>query len=132
MSTPQQTQTTPAAVLADERGEGLNRTPIKEQVTAMVSTPEAARISLDEATTVDVQRVGTNVEVTFTTTSSAWARSTFGIALTASEARRVASALIDGAAPTLATDPVDVGEHAAIAVQIDQQLTRLATQQVTR
>lgn len=79
------------------------------------------RIHFDEQTVIDVDPSATPlefVEVTFSTRSGALGqpRSTYGIALTREEARRLASALLDASAPTVETSTLEeLEEHTGVA-----------------
>lgn len=121
------TQKTPVAdELGGNRDEGLmNPTPLKEQENMHQSTVPT-RLDL-EGLVIDVDPSGApwdHVEVTF---STRWAdqepRSTYGIALTAAEARKLASALLDASAPAFGVAPVEeIEEHAAIARRLPVEI----------
>lgn len=122
------TKKTPSAELGGTRAEGLENTPNKEMNTTMLPTAPAAvstRIELDEQTTIDVDPSAApweHVEITITTRDAVFGepRTTFGIALTPSEARQLASALLDGCAPAFGVaDPQALEEHVAIARRLD-------------
>ncbi|MGP5258651.1 hypothetical protein ACTXMW_03365 [Brachybacterium paraconglomeratum] len=111
------TKKTPSADLAGCRAEGLeNPTPMKEQENMSQSTVPT-RIQLDEHTVIDVDPREEGVEVTFSTRNEfGQARSTYGIALDADEARKLAAALLDGVAPDFDTaDPEEIEEHVEVA-----------------
>ncbi|SLM98449.1 hypothetical protein FM106_15840 [Brachybacterium faecium] len=68
------------------------------------------RVALGDHSSADVDPVDQHVEVTF----SHEGRARTGIALTRSEARRLAVALMDAAAPSFCTgNPAEVAEHCA-------------------
>lgn len=118
------TQKTPSAELAGRSAEGLISPITKKESTTMVSAAVPTRISLDEHTVIDVDpsvNALEYVEVTFSTRSGGLGepRSTFGIALTPAEARRLAEALLDGSAPTFGQSPVaEIEEHVSIARKV--------------
>lgn len=119
---------TPVAELGGERDEGLeNPTPMKEQENmTIVSAAVPTRIELDERTAIDVEPIGEQVEITISTLGpmvNDWmpVRSTHGIAVTRTEARRLATALFDASAPSFAdSDPTEIDEHIN-AVQATQR-----------
>lgn len=75
------------------------------------------RLPLEDGPTIDVDPTGDHLEVTVSCTGRARA----GIALTRAEARRLAVALMDASAPSLADgDPAEVREHIT-AVQAAQR-----------
>lgn len=79
-----------------------------EEHDATVST----EVQLENGTAVDVDPTGGNVKVTVTSAGRAHA----GITLTRSEARELATALLDASAPSLADgDPDEIREHIAAA-----------------
>lgn len=111
------TQKTPAAVLADERGEGLNSTPTKKESTTMISAPQHAGHSPAALSTrvdlggdcADIRSVSPDqIDLTFSFRGDYL----FGMRLTATEARKIASALLDAAAPDFGTSSLEeIEEH---------------------
>ncbi|MCT1385806.1 hypothetical protein M4D54_09235 [Brachybacterium sp. p3-SID1565] len=80
------------------------------------------RMSLEGGPIIDVDPIGEHLEVTIGCTGRARA----GIALTRSEARRLATALLDASAPSLCDgDPAEIAEHLAAlpAVQGSRSMT---------
>lgn len=120
------TQKTPVAELGGDRDEGLeNPTTMKEQeIMTSLSAAVQTRISLDQHTVIDVDPRDENVEVTVSSRNEfGETRSTFGIALTAAEARKLASALLDASAPAFGVAPVEeIEEHAAIARRLPVEI----------
>lgn len=116
------TQKTPVAVLGGLRDEGLgNPTPMKEQENMHQSTVPT-RIQLDDFTVIDVDPREQHAEFTISARDVFGdTRSTFGIALTPEEARKVAAALLDSVAPAYGrADLEELEEHNEVARRLPQ------------
>lgn len=108
----------PVAELGGTRDEGLESpTPQKEQENMnSLSAAIPTRLDLD-GLTVDVQPVDDHIEVTVI----AAGRATHGLALDPSEARKLASVLLDASAPAFGhTDAAEIEEHVAVARKLGQ------------
>lgn len=78
------------------------------------------RLPLEGGPVIDVDPTGDHLEVTITCAGRARA----GIALTRTEARRLATALFDAAAPSFAdSDPSEVAEHVTAVNAAHQAVT---------
>jgi hypothetical protein len=129
------TQKTPVAVLGGLRDEGLNPTPTKEQNMHQSTVP--TRLDF-EGLVIDVDPSAAAIEHVEITFSTRWTdqepRTTYGIALTPTEARKLASALLDAAAPDFGSAPVEeIEEHVAVArkVPVEIPVSDLAAGTVT-
>lgn len=133
------TQKTPAAVLADERGEGLNSPLTKKESTTMVSAPQHAGHSPAALSTrvdlggdcADILSVSPDqIDLTFSFRGDYL----FGMRLTATEARKIASALLDAAAPDFGTSLLEeIEEHVEVArkVPVEIPVSELAAGTIT-
>lgn len=107
--TTNRTEKTPGALSAKTSTEGLKNTPIKEMNMHHSTVP--TRLDLDGFTT-DIEPTDDGVNITYTD-HGRWA---LGIAISRSDARRLASALLDASAPDFGTAPVDeLEEHTDLA-----------------
>lgn len=125
--TPTTTQKTPSADLAGCRAEGQIHPPTKEMNMHQSTVP--TRLDLDGFTT-DVDPADENVNLTFTDTG----RWVLGITIPRTDARRLATALLDASAPNFGTAHQDeLLEHVEIArkVPVDIPVSDFATGTVT-
>jgi len=127
---------TPVAdVLGGDRDEGLNSPTTKKESTTMVSAAVPTRIQLDDQMIIDVEPVLENVEITISSRDVfGEARTTYGIALTPEETRKLTSALLDASAPAFGSSPItEIEEHVEIArkVPVEIPVSELAAGTVT-
>lgn len=111
------TKKTPVAELGGTRDEGLNPTPIKEQDMHQSTVPTSldfGDLRLDVDPFTDGPHSG--VDITMTAHRADKTRSFHGIVLTPSEARKLASALLDATAPAISSSSIEeIEEHARVA-----------------
>lgn len=124
-------QKTPVGVLADAADEGLESTPNKEQIMTQLTASAAVPTRLDlDGFTTDVEPTDDGVNITFTDRGR-WA---LGVAITRTDARRLAEALLDASAPQFGVaDLEEVEEHVRVAhkVPVDIPVSQLAAGTVT-